>query len=354
MSKKEKVFIGIDKNLETFTVEIPETDPKPWDGKSDLKYIGKRIPRIDGKFKTSGRAKYTFDIKLPGMLYGKIIRSKYPAALVTRIDISRAQKAPGVRAIVNLHDELPFAVRFAGQEIIALAAETAQQADKAAQLVDITYQIKPFVVDLDQAMEKQAPAVFDEIKLADENHIDFDSDEMLTLINNVNSPYFGINFDTGNFMRVLDDPVQGMEKLAKHVYATHIKDLILAKSQGNPFFIEEMVRALIEAGLIYRQDDVWRAGEAIETTVVPQSVQSVILSRVDHLAETAVLGKTLQSNLFDGLRSHYIAPVRIRRRNTVASFDEVSAKKQGQTRFPSYLATLASVPVFRARYFQHR
>ena len=63
------------------------------------------------------------------------------------------------------------------------------------------------------------------IKLADENHIDFDSDEMLTLINNVNSPFFGINFDTGNFMRVLDDPVQGMEKLAKHVYATHIKDL---------------------------------------------------------------------------------------------------------------------------------
>ncbi len=64
-----------------------------------------------------------------------------------------------------------------------------------------------------------------DIKLADENHIDFDSDEMLTLINNVNSPYFGINFDTGNFMRVLDDPVQGMEKLAKHVFATHIKDL---------------------------------------------------------------------------------------------------------------------------------
>ena len=63
------------------------------------------------------------------------------------------------------------------------------------------------------------------IKLADENHIDFDADEMLTLINNVNSPNFGINFDTGNFLRVLDDPIQGMEKLAKHVFATHIKDL---------------------------------------------------------------------------------------------------------------------------------
>jgi sugar phosphate isomerase/epimerase len=63
------------------------------------------------------------------------------------------------------------------------------------------------------------------IKLADENHIDFDADEMLTLINNVNSPNFGINFDTGNFLRVLDDPIQGMEKLVKHVFATHIKDL---------------------------------------------------------------------------------------------------------------------------------
>lgn len=63
------------------------------------------------------------------------------------------------------------------------------------------------------------------IRLADENHIDFNADEMLTLIRNVDSPYFGINFDTGNFVRVLDDPIRGMEKLAKHVYATHIKDL---------------------------------------------------------------------------------------------------------------------------------
>ena len=63
------------------------------------------------------------------------------------------------------------------------------------------------------------------VKLADENHIDFTSDEMLSLVRAVNSPWFGINFDTGNFMRVLDDPVKGMEKLAKHVFATHIKDL---------------------------------------------------------------------------------------------------------------------------------
>ena len=63
------------------------------------------------------------------------------------------------------------------------------------------------------------------IKLAVENHIDFNPDEMLTLIENVDSPFFGINFDTGNFLRLLSDPVKGMEKLGKYVLSTHIKDL---------------------------------------------------------------------------------------------------------------------------------
>lgn len=63
------------------------------------------------------------------------------------------------------------------------------------------------------------------IRLAVENHIDFTSDEMLCLLEAVDSPYLGINFDTGNFLRLLDDPVKGMAKLAGRVYATHIKDL---------------------------------------------------------------------------------------------------------------------------------
>lgn len=64
-----------------------------------------------------------------------------------------------------------------------------------------------------------------DVKIADENHIDFTSDEMLSLIKAVDSPYFGINFDTGNFMRVLDDPIKGMQKLAKYTFSTHVKDL---------------------------------------------------------------------------------------------------------------------------------
>ena len=63
------------------------------------------------------------------------------------------------------------------------------------------------------------------VRLAAENHIDYTADEMLEMIEKVGSKSFGINFDTGNFLRLLDDPVAGMEKLAPYVFSTHIKDL---------------------------------------------------------------------------------------------------------------------------------
>jgi 3-oxoisoapionate decarboxylase len=63
------------------------------------------------------------------------------------------------------------------------------------------------------------------IRMAVENHIDFTSREMVQLLDAVDSDYLGINFDTGNFLRLLDDPIRGMDQLAPRVYATHIKDL---------------------------------------------------------------------------------------------------------------------------------
>lgn len=76
-------------------------------------------------------------------------------------------------------------------------------------------------------MFKEAVKVAEDldVKLAVENHFDFDSDEFARLIEDIDSDYFGLTFDTGNFMRMLDEPVKAMEKLGKHVYATHIKDL---------------------------------------------------------------------------------------------------------------------------------
>jgi sugar phosphate isomerase/epimerase len=76
-------------------------------------------------------------------------------------------------------------------------------------------------------MFKEAVKVAEDldVKLAVENHFDFDSDEFLALLEEVDSEYFGLTFDTGNFMRLLDEPVKAMEKLGKYVYATHIKDI---------------------------------------------------------------------------------------------------------------------------------
>jgi sugar phosphate isomerase/epimerase len=69
-----------------------------------------------------------------------------------------------------------------------------------------------------------------DIRLAIENHIDFTSDEILSLIEQVGTPYLGVNFDTGNFVRLLDDPLKAMAKLAKYCFAIHVKDLKLQKN----------------------------------------------------------------------------------------------------------------------------
>ncbi len=70
------------------------------------------------------------------------------------------------------------------------------------------------------------------VRLAIENHIDFTSDEILELLNNVDSEFLGVNFDSGNCLRVFEDPVEAARKLAKHTYATHIKDINPGK--GSP------------------------------------------------------------------------------------------------------------------------
>lgn len=93
----------------------------------------------------------------------------------------------------------------------------------------LMFRFEPHGPQLDILTEwfKEAVKVAEEhdVILAVENHIDYTSDEIKELLDRVDSPYFGVNLDTGNFLRLLDDPVEGAKKLADQVYATHIKDL---------------------------------------------------------------------------------------------------------------------------------
>ena len=93
----------------------------------------------------------------------------------------------------------------------------------------LMFRFEPHGPQIDILVEwfKEAVKVAEEydVKLAVENHIDYTSDECVELLERVDSPYLGLNLDTGNFLRLLDDPVEGTEKLANKVLATHIKDL---------------------------------------------------------------------------------------------------------------------------------
>src|SRR5437773_5322043 len=106
--------------------------------------VGSPVKRLDGPDKVTGRAKYTFDINRPGMLYGVMIRSPHPHARIVSIDLSAAQAAPGVKAAINAKE--PGAqVMYQGDPVAAVAAATEKRARDAARLVKVDYARLPHV-----------------------------------------------------------------------------------------------------------------------------------------------------------------------------------------------------------------
>jgi xanthine dehydrogenase YagR molybdenum-binding subunit len=116
--------------------------------------IGKRISRVDGPAKTTGTAKYTFDVKRPGMLYGAILICPHARAKVTKIDAAKARQMPGVKA-VRLVQEVGAEVKWSHDEIAYVAAETEDEARDAARAVEVEYEVLAHFVDEEQ--KDQAP-----------------------------------------------------------------------------------------------------------------------------------------------------------------------------------------------------
>jgi xanthine dehydrogenase YagR molybdenum-binding subunit len=154
--------------------EVPTTEPPVWPINKDLKYVGQSIERYDGQAKVTGRARYTSDVQLPGMLYAKFVNASVPHAKIVSIDTSAAERCPGVRGVHVIQHVLGNAVlrdpaldpvkypvvRYAGQPVAAVAATTPAMAEEAAALVKVRYDASPFVVDLDKARAPDAPDVF--------------------------------------------------------------------------------------------------------------------------------------------------------------------------------------------------
>src|SRR5262249_4693642 len=105
-----------------------------------------RISRLDGPDKVSGRAKYSYDIKRPEMLFGKILRSPYAHAKIVSIDTSAAEKMPGVKAVKVINGP-GFEIQYAGAEIVAVAAVGEPTAEDAGRAIKVQFEKLPHVVN---------------------------------------------------------------------------------------------------------------------------------------------------------------------------------------------------------------
>jgi 4-hydroxybenzoyl-CoA reductase subunit alpha len=152
---------------------------------SKYSVIGQRVRRVDGLEKVTGSAKYTFDMVLPNMLYGKILRSPYPHAKILNIDTSKAEKLVGVKAVVTgkdtpgrkqgiwrrfpeLCDEEILCrekVRYIGDPVAAVAAIDEDTAEEALDLIEVEYELLPAVFDPLEAIKEEAPQIHDGVEL---------------------------------------------------------------------------------------------------------------------------------------------------------------------------------------------
>lgn len=152
------------------------------------KYIGQRTIRPDGFDKVTGRANYGADLSLPGMIWGKVLRSPHAHALITTLDTSRAEAHPDVLAVAGFEDfpsvnaeafaagngdsgMLDLArniladkkVLYHGHAIVAVAARTEEAAAQALQLIDVEYEILPPVMSIEQAIKDDAAVLHEDM-----------------------------------------------------------------------------------------------------------------------------------------------------------------------------------------------
>lgn len=148
---------------------------------AEYSVIGKPLPRVDAVVKVTGSARFADDISIQGMLRGKVLRSPYAHAKILGIDTSRAEKLPGVRAIITgkdfpgikfgflpqTRDQLPFATdktRHVGEAVAAVAAVDEEVAEEALHLIKVDYEVLQPVLTVEEALKDGAPLVHEHAK----------------------------------------------------------------------------------------------------------------------------------------------------------------------------------------------
>ena len=151
-----------------------------------LRVVGQPVARKDGRDIVTGNVVYGVDVNLPGMLHGVIVRSAIPSGKITRINVSRALRVAGVKAVLTaadvpsrrfgygIKDELIFAadrVRYAAEPLAAIAAKDEESAEEAARLVEVEYEPMPGIFDVLDAIRDSAPLVHEEMASYEANRL---------------------------------------------------------------------------------------------------------------------------------------------------------------------------------------
>jgi xanthine dehydrogenase YagR molybdenum-binding subunit len=131
-----------------------------WPDAGERGLIGRRIDRVDGPAKSSGHAKYTYDVHPAGMLYGRMLTCPFAHAKITSIDTSAAEKLPGVKGVLVIQP-VGTEVQWAGDEVVAVAAVSESAADDALRAIKIDYEELPHIVneeDLSKVGDRAKPS----------------------------------------------------------------------------------------------------------------------------------------------------------------------------------------------------
>lgn len=151
-----KMLLGFSGDKREVEKTIPDDEPAPWDLRTGFHTAGRRHRRLDAEDKVTGRAKYTYDINLPGLLVGGFVRCPHAHARVVSLDLAPALKHPRVHGGVELGRRT---VRYADQPVAALAAEDAQALEEALDSVQVEYEVLPHAARYDMAVAPDAPRI---------------------------------------------------------------------------------------------------------------------------------------------------------------------------------------------------
>jgi xanthine dehydrogenase YagR molybdenum-binding subunit len=150
--KTTKVVNGIEQEVE---IEVDDVPGAGWRSRSELTVLNHDLPRVDGPLKVSGRARFTHDVRLPGMLWARVLTCPLPSAEVA-LDLAPARKIAGVEAAIALVEG---ATRHLGQPVAAVAARTPELAEDGLRAIRAQFTPRPWAVDRAQALAEGAPKV---------------------------------------------------------------------------------------------------------------------------------------------------------------------------------------------------